>query len=182
MGVVGAGVTAYSQLMAGQEAASAQEYNQQLYRQQAEAVEASRKLEAGKAERLKRKITGEAMTRTAAAGISPTGSPMAVMLDNLTQAQLDKSIVDYNLQVEKSRYLSAAEMAGMEARSSRRQGIFGAISTLLTEGNRLFMRYGSQPKMATTERLGGLGSPLADPYAIKTSLYGGTGSTKWFTS
>lgn len=147
--IAGAGLTAYGQYMQGSQAAKAEQMNKQLYEQQAEQVDRARQIENEKMARQKKSVMSRGMAVIGAKGISPTGSPMEVMLDTMTQMELDRQTMNYNADIAKSRALSGAAMAGEYAKNYQTMGTLGAASTLLTEGNRMYMRnYGVQNPMS----------------------------------
>jgi hypothetical protein len=138
--VIGLGaMSAISQLNQGKaQAASAKrvgEYNAQVYEQQAEMIAQKKKLEEFQYNRKISQTNAAVMARSAGKGFGISGSPLAVMVDNETQLQLDKSIGQYNLEVER-RYATSsaanARYAGSEqARLAKMTGYSNAFSTIL---------------------------------------------------
>lgn len=138
--LAGAGMTAYGQYMQGQQSAKAEQMNKQMYEQQAEQVDRARGLENQKINRMKKAAMSRSMAVIGAKGLAPSGSPMEVMLDTATQIELDRQTMNYNADIQRSRALNAATMPGQYAKNYQTMGMLGASSTLLTEGNRMFMR------------------------------------------
>ena len=138
--VLGLGaMAAYSQIQQGKaSAASAKrqgEYNAQVYEQQAEMIAQKQKLEAHQWNRKISQIHAATTARTAQKGFGMSGSPLAVMVDNETQLQLDKSIGNYNLEIQRRYALSEAAnqryMGGEQARLAKMTGYSNAFSTML---------------------------------------------------
>ena len=67
------------------------EYNAQVYEQQAEMIAQKQKLEAHQWDRKISQMQGATVARTASKGFGMSGSPLAVMVDNDTQLELDKA-------------------------------------------------------------------------------------------
>jgi len=109
-------------------------YNAGLYTQQAGIIDTQKAIEAMQYERAKRQIAGTTIARTAKGGLMMSGSPMAVMVDNLTQLEMDKQVGQYNFEVQKRYALSGAEAYKRRASIYERQGYINAFSTLLKGG------------------------------------------------
>lgn len=140
IGVIGLGAaTATSQALAGREQSKglkqAGEFNALVYEQQASMVENQKKLEEMQYNRAASKIRGAVTARTAGAGFELSGSPLAILVDNETQLELDKSVGQYNLEVQKRFALSGAQYSRQssadQARLAKFQGYTNAFSTLL---------------------------------------------------
>jgi hypothetical protein len=149
--IAGLGMQAYGQIQQGQAQARAAEYNALAYKQQAESVEVARGIEIERAEREKRRLYGKQMAMIGSAGVTPHGSPMYVMLDSMTQSELDKQIINYNAESEKKRLAGAAMFAQASGAGYKASGYAGALSTTLTQGSSIGSRYFGQSK--TTKEL-----------------------------
>lgn len=117
-------------------------YNAGVYREQAGMIEQQKQLKKMQDERMIRFAMGKTVSSTAAKGLELSGSALAVMVDSMTQLQMDKAITQYNYDVEKYAVLSQAESisrrgASMAARYRREgetamfAGITGGLSTLM---------------------------------------------------
>jgi hypothetical protein len=95
-------------------------------------------------------MAGTVSARTAKAGLDLSGSPMAVMIDNLTQMELDKSIGNYNLEVQKRYALSTADAYKRQGKAAMTSAMSNAFSTVLKGGF---------------------------DYGMKSGMFGGTGTT-----
>lgn len=115
-------------------------YNAGVYRQQAGMVEQQKQLKAQQDARSIRFAAGKSTAMTAAKGLQMSGSPMAILVDTLTQLEMDKAISSYNYDVEKTALESQAvstERRGYtlasQYRSSGRNamtaGIVGGLTT-----------------------------------------------------
>jgi hypothetical protein len=114
------------------------EYDAQVYEQQAEMIQQKQRIEADQANRAAARMRGSVMAKVGKSGFMYSGSPLAVMVDNETQMELDKSIGQYNLEVQRRNSLSGAtwsRYAGSEnARIAKNTGYTNAFSTMLMTG------------------------------------------------
>jgi hypothetical protein len=108
------------------------QYNASLYQKQAEMVDVQKKIESQQYDRMKRRMAGTITARTAKAGTTLSGSPMAVLLDNLTQIEYDQAIGQYNLNINKFQAQSAASMTKSQGRAALFGGFTNAFSTIMT--------------------------------------------------
>lgn len=114
------------------------EYNAQVYEQQAGMIGEQARLEGLQYDRARARTASVGIVRTAGAGLLMSGSPAAVMVDTETQMLLDKSIGQYNFEVQKRYALSGANYYRTTAREQANASIFGrysnAFSTALNTG------------------------------------------------
>ena len=115
-------------------------YNAGVYRQQAGMVEQQKQLKAAQDARTIQFVAGKTTAMTAAKGLQMSGSPMAVLVDTLTQMEMDKAISSYNYDIEKVALESKAqstERSGYTLASQYRSkgrdamtaGIVGGLTT-----------------------------------------------------
>jgi hypothetical protein len=134
--------TAATQFSSGQAQGRQETYNAGLYEQQAKAIDVQKVIEAGQYNRVMRRTSGSIIARTASAGLTMSGSPMAVLVDNLTQMEMDKSIGQYNFEVQKRFALSTADEYRRRGNTAVTQGYTNAFSSLLRGGFDYSMRSG----------------------------------------
>ena len=149
----GIGMQAVGQYKSGQDARAAADYNAAIYQQQASAIEVKKGLTREQWDRSIRKLEGAQISAVASSGHDMSGSFLAVMNDSLTQAYLDKNTEIYNLNVEKSLAMSGASESTRAGVRYAQTGSIKAVSTLLTEGNDWYAKYGGFGK--TTAPKGG---------------------------
>ncbi len=144
LGAMQAGTSLASGYVKSKEA----EYNAKLLEQSAGAfdiqsslVEKNKQLEAYQYNRKIGQVIGTSTARTAKAGITLSGSPMAIMLDTYTQMEIDKRIGQsnydlqkYNIGIEKSRTLSQAETYRRQGRTALFSGYTNAFTSALQTG------------------------------------------------
>lgn len=116
-------------------------YNAGIYRQQAGMVEQQKQLKMQQDARKIRFIEGQHTAVTAAKGIEMSGSAMAVLIDTMTQMEMDKAINAYNYDVQKYTLESQAVSTERRGYTLSQQylrsgkdammgGVIGGISTL----------------------------------------------------
>jgi hypothetical protein len=138
LGATQAGLQIASGISASKQAKYEGEYNASIYEQQAKMIEEQKGLESYQYSRGIARMKGMTIARTAKSGLMMGGSPLAIMIDNETQMQLDKSVGQYNLNVQKQYALSGARYyrySGNEAsKAALFSGYTNAFSTLLSTG------------------------------------------------
>ena len=104
-------------------------------------VEREKQLEVYQANRQIGQVMGTTRARTAGAGITMSGSPMAIMLDTYKQMEIDKRIEQsnldlqkYNIAVEKSRTLSQAQAYRRQGKAALFRGYTNAFTSALQTG------------------------------------------------
>lgn len=141
----GIGMSAYGQYREGQDAYAAAQYNAEIYKQKAAAIDVKKGISEHDWNRFLDQLEGKQTVAVAASGYDMSGSFLTQMNDVLTQAQLDKQEELYNLEVSKSLSLSSADEAVREGQRRRTAGIYGTTATLLTGGNEWYSKYGPKP-------------------------------------
>ncbi len=129
------------------------EINARIFEQQAafsqvliglsdERFDISRDIELTRMRRAKNRMASQVMANLGASGLDFSGSPVEVMLDNLTQAGIDEEIVKYNTEIQKIDaaynlkteqigYLSKASQTRYEGKLARNTAYSKAFSTSL---------------------------------------------------
>lgn len=141
--VIGLGIgSAISQGMAGNQQAKdikkQADYNASVYQQQADMTSEAKQLADYQNRRNMAKMRGATIAHAAGAGFDFGGSPLAIMVDNETQMNLDSAVQDYNFDVQRNRYQSEAAMTrwtgDQQARLAKTKGYSDAFSTALNTG------------------------------------------------
>ena len=144
--------TAGLQIGQGVSANNEAKYNASLSEQKAQQIDIQKGLEGYQADRSINKMRGTIISRTAANGLDMSGSPMASMIDTLTQMELDKSIGQYNLEVEKRNALSTADQYRRQGQSALMAGYANAFSSILQGSFLASQRYGTPSIPKQTSR------------------------------
>jgi len=140
--LAGTAMNAYGQIKAGQDAQAAAEYNAAVYRQQAEAIDVKKGISKQRWDRVLRQLGGKLTTAVASSGYDYSGSFLEVVNDRMTEAQLDKQMENYNLELSKSQSLSAADEAQRSGAAARTASLFSAGGTILEGANSWYSKYG----------------------------------------
>lgn len=125
-------LSAVSQISQGYAEKEEAKFNATLVDNKATLIEAQKGVEAGQYERLKASTLSTSMARIAKAGIKPTGSAAAVMLDTQTQINIDKAIGQFNLEQQKQYTMSEAEQIRRKGQQSVYSGYSRGFSTILS--------------------------------------------------
>jgi hypothetical protein len=142
LALAGVGLQAYGQYKSGQDAYAAAQYNAAIFQQQSEVLDVKKGITREQYDRMIRKLEGASVTAIAASGYDFSGSFLEFMNDTLTQAQLDKQLELYNLEVEKRQAISAADESRRSGTTARTSANIQSVATLLTEGNEWYSKYG----------------------------------------
>lgn len=140
--LAGGAFSAVSQVMGAQTQAKAitrqAEYNAQVYEQQAEMVQQKKKISDVQFARQQARVRSSIVAKTAGKGLMLSGSPLAVMADTESQLLFDKSIQDYNMDIDRNYALSGAaysrQKGAMDSRLTKYSGYSNAFSTILNTG------------------------------------------------
>lgn len=132
LGGVGDIITGVGSIIQGKQERELGKYNAAQYEFQAQAERTSQQLlETQKRRILKSKI-GQQTAIYGKSGIKMTGSPLEVMLDSITNAELDISIDKYNSEVKAKGFESSAAMTQWESKQKRNMSYFSAGKSLLS--------------------------------------------------
>lgn len=144
--------------------------NAQVYEQQAEMISQQAKLQEYQDNRQAAKIRGATVARTGKNGFEMGGSPLAIMVDNEVQMQLDKEIGQYNYGVQRSFALTQASYTRYEynqqARLAKAKGYSNAFKTLM--GTAASMAGGSGSMKGASAGSGGYANNSGQAYSAYT--------------
>lgn len=135
LAVIGLGLTAvkaFGQFQEGKAQAQAQDFNIAAAKGDIAISEAARELEKEREEKRLSSFLSTQQANVAKAGVLLSGSPLAVLEDRASDAELDIIINDINASIEQSSLrneISQREIAGAKARAA---GAVRAGTTLLT--------------------------------------------------
>lgn len=127
-----AAATAGMQMYSGLQQSRESKYNASLYSQQANIIDAQKRIEAGQYDRAGRQLAGTTMANAAKSGLGFGGSSLAVLIDSMTQLEMDKSIGQYNLEVDKRYSQATADAYKRQAKAQRTTAFTNAFTTLLS--------------------------------------------------
>jgi hypothetical protein len=161
-------------------------YNAGVYRAQAGMVENQKQLKLQQDARNIRFVESKTIAVTAAKGIEMSGSPMAVLVDTMTQLEMDKAITAYNYDVEKvglESQATAVQLRGQTLANQYRRGgrdamIGGIVGGLTTLAGTAFYAGARMPGATATTSTG---SKVYD-YGISGKGYGSNPFNRFDTS
>lgn len=148
--IVGAIMTGVS--MIGGTIASMQtaEHNADVYRAAAQNVDSQKEITAGQYRNKAAKLAGEASATAARGGLTLSGSTAQSISQSLTQLGIDQSYEQFNLDVEKSRYLNEADYQKHLRKQSGISLLFGLPITALSSGSDYASKYWGKNKGSVT--------------------------------
>lgn len=118
-------------------------YNAEIYDQQATMIKEKKKIQEYQFNRDAARARGSIISKTAGKGFNMGGSPLAILIDNETQMQFDKAIMDYNLDVEANYAQSGATNTMQQGYNASRvasySGYSNAFTTMLNTGANMGM-------------------------------------------
>lgn len=123
------------------------EYEATILEGQAKMLDFEKGLESQRYKRAQGQAMATSMARTAASGLRPSGSNLAVMLDTQKQMGLDRIIMENNYEIEKRYKLHSAENKRTQGRLAVQSGYMNAFSTLLKGGSNYAMSKGFSKDM-----------------------------------
>lgn len=121
-------------------------YNAALYDEKAKMIDVQMGIKDAQYNRLKGKTASTSMANLARAGIMPTGSAAAAIIDTQAQIMLDQSYERYNLESEKNYTLSQASSERRRGRNAVRSGWTNAFTSVLSAGANYGMNQGMANK------------------------------------
>jgi hypothetical protein len=164
--IAGTVISAYGQYRQGQAYASAAEYNAQMARYEADYQLEKSKREEEEHRQKVRKLIGQQTVKGAAAGATGTGSDFSILLDTLTQAELDAAVIRYGGQVGAWRGRAEAGLLEHQAKQGRIASFLDPAGTILSAAGQF-----DYSKLTTTK------SPLASTYRWSPKKPSGMGSS-----
>ena len=171
-----AGMQAVTQIMSGRAENQQAKLNASIYEQQAgfsdvlakmegERSDIARDIDLTQMRRAKSKMNSTLIANVAGSGLDLSGSPMAVMIDNLTQAGIDEEITKYNYatskatnqygrEQEKVSMLSTASNLRYKGKIAQNNAYSNAFSTVMQGA----AAYGMRTGVGSGTKTSGVGS------------------------
>jgi len=116
--------------------------NALLKEQEAEAIEAKKELDLAKFDKQFQVLEGEVITKISTSGAELSGSGMRVMRYNAEQAELEKDMIAYNAEINKSRKFEEANFARIQGDIARQNARMTELSYYSKAGESLLKTYG----------------------------------------
>jgi len=168
----GTAISAIGQIQAGVNAQKAANYNATVLENQAKQTVLNSNTEATLRKRQLMKERSSAIAAYGASGVQiNSGSPMAVLSDLASEAELDAALTRYQGEQEAKGLNSQAFMERQQGKIAKRNAITGAFGTLLSGASSFAGKFGGSGGQAAS----GLGP---SPMKATTRLSGG-GTIRW---
>jgi hypothetical protein len=130
--LAGTAFSAMGQIQAGNQANQAAKYNAQVLENQARQTVLNANTDASLRKRQLMKERGSAVAAYGASGVQiDSGTPFAVLSDLATEAELDAALTRFQGTQEAKGLNSQAAMSRYEGKVAKRNGMTGAMGTLL---------------------------------------------------
>lgn len=146
------GLTAYGQYKQGKDTQKMYDYNAKVAEEEAGVIRQGSILRSAQARKRMKSVIGSQAAGYASSGVELTGSPLDVMKDSISNAELDIAVDEYNSDIQAKQRESEARMYRYYGREARREGTTNAMLTLLQEGSKAGMTLST--KLGGTSRFG----------------------------
>lgn len=127
----GPALSAAGQIQQAQTAKAVGVYNQRLARRDAAIARDQTAAEVTRQQRVARRVEGAARAAYGASGVSLEGSPLDVLQDNATQAELDVLTLKYRGELRAQGYEQTGSLARFQGDRAAQAGYLKAAGTLL---------------------------------------------------
>ena len=127
-----AALSATGAIMQGQGMKSAEEYNAQVARQEAQALRVSTDFEIERRREEQKKLVSRQRALYGKAGVRFSGSPLTVMIDTIASSEMDIATLDYNAKIGISQKTSEAAYRRQLGRGYVTESYVKAGTTLLS--------------------------------------------------
>ena len=145
LAMIGGGLSAFGQYQEGVESKKAADYNAAIAESEAGLIRSNAALNLYRQRKQLQAVTGEQIAGYARAGVSvSTGSPLDVVADSISNAELEMEIGQFNLRQEALRRESEAKMLRKYGREDLRLAKYRAVGTLLTTAVETGTRIGKE--------------------------------------
>ena len=142
-------VTAVTSIAAAQQASTTGKYNQAVQErnaviaeQEAERIDQQKEFDIARFEDSFTRLQGESKTTIIKSGAELSGSGLRVMRYNAEQAELEKDMITYNAEINKSRKFEEANFAKIQGDIARQNAKMTEISYYSKAGESLLKAYG----------------------------------------
>ena len=146
---VASAVTAVTAVAAAQQASAAGKYNQaianrnaQIKEQEAELIEKQKEFDIAKFDQEFIKLQSQTKTRILFSGAELSGSGLRILRQNAEQAEIEKDIIEYNANINKSRKFEEANFARMQGVVARNQARSAELGYYAQAGTSLLTGFG----------------------------------------
>jgi len=150
----GSGLSAYSTIMGGKEAAEIGKYQQLQYESEAQAEIAAGAEEARAKRDEGRRLTASQIAAVSASGGGLVGSNLIVMAESARNVEMDALTIERNAQIRARALRTQGDLARYEGQLARRNARTRAFSDILGTAGQMYLMYKypqpKKPAMSTT--------------------------------
>ena len=122
---------------------SVQDRNALIKEQEAEAIEKQKEFDIAKFDQQFSQLQGQTKTAVLFSGAELSGSGLRVLRYNAEQAEIQKSVIDYNSKVAQSQKLEEANFARIQGVIARREGKIAQLGYYAKAGQSLMAMSGT---------------------------------------
>lgn len=116
--------------------------NAAIKEQEVEAIEAKKELDIARFEKQFERLEGETITKISTSGAELSGSGLRIMRYNAEQAELEKDMIAYNAEINKSRKFEEANFAKIQGDIARQNARMTELGYYSKAGETLLKAYG----------------------------------------
>jgi len=136
--VAGIGALQYQQQGAiGKYNQSIQNRNAQIAEQEAAQIEKQLEFDIGQFDQQFQQLTGQTKVATLKSGVTLEGTGLRILRYNAEQAEIQKSVMDYNSKVAVGKKMEEANFARIQGQVARQQAKMAQINTIARTGTSL---------------------------------------------
>jgi len=122
-------------IMSGKIQKAQADYNAVIMDGKAKWIQFQKENDARQYNRYRNRFISKSVASVAGAGLMLSGSPLAALVDSVTQINIDQSVSQANIQMEKEAAISASKMYTVEGKMAKGNATINAFSALLDAGN-----------------------------------------------
>ena len=122
---------------------SVQDRNSLVIEQEAEAIEEQKEFDIAKFNQQFTELQGQTVTAVLKSGATLEGSGLRVLRYNAEQAEIQKSVIDYNSQVAQAQKMEQANFARIQGVIARREGKIAQLGYYAKAGESLLRMSGT---------------------------------------
>jgi hypothetical protein len=142
-------ISAATQIVAAKQASAAGKYNQAiqnrnalLAEQEGELIEKQKEFDLAQFDKQFAQLQGSTKTNVLFSGAELSGSGLRILRANAEQAEVDKDIINYNAEINKSQKFEEANFARMQGQVARNQAKAAELGYYAQAGTSLLKAFG----------------------------------------
>jgi hypothetical protein len=146
---VAATVTAIAATAAARQASAAGKYNQsvqnrnaKVLEQDAQAIEQKKEFDIARFDKEFVKLQGETTTKLLFSGVELSGTGLEILANNAKEAEIEKDLIEYNANINKSRKFEEANFARIRGNIARNNAKAAEIGYYAQAGTSLLTGFG----------------------------------------